>query len=156
MDEIQLMALAICKAKEGVGKGQTPFGACVARKGRAIAVSHNTVWLSNDITAHAEMNAIRAACRKLGSIDLSGCTIYSTCEPCPMCFSAIHWAGIKKIISGAYISDAKMAGFNELTISNGTMKRCGKSDIVIAGGFLREECAGLFEIWKNRKGRRAY
>ena len=115
------MELAIAKTREGIRHGQTPFGACIVKKGRVIACSHNEVWKNTDITAHAEVAAIRVACRKLGTIDLSGCTIYSTCEPCPMCFSAIHWAGIGKIVYGAGIADAAECGFGELEISNAAM-----------------------------------
>ena len=112
------MRLAIQKAREGVAAGQTPFGACIVTAGGEVAAcEHNVVWRTTDITAHGEVNAIRVACRSLGTIDLSGCTIYSTTEPCPMCFSAIHWAKIAGIVFGASISDAQAAGFNELAIS---------------------------------------
>ncbi len=143
------MRLAIVKTREGIRSGQTPFGACiVTRDGLVAACAHNVVWQTNDITAHGEMHTIRAACRQLRSIDLSGCTIYSTTEPCPMCFSAIHWARIGRIVFGASIADARAAGFNELGISNETMKREGLSSIMIDGGCLRGECADLFPEWK--------
>lgn len=150
------MRLAIKKAKQGIRKGQTPFGACIVKDGKVISCAHNVVWKSKDITAHAEINAIRAACKKLNTIDLSGCVIYSTCEPCPMCFSACHWAKISKIVYGARIEDAKKIGFNELIISNRKMKQLGNSSIEVIGDFLREENIKLFKLWSKQKDKRVY
>jgi tRNA(Arg) A34 adenosine deaminase TadA len=147
---------AIDKARSGIAAGQTPFGACIVRAGQAIACEHNVVWATTDITAHAEVQAIRAACRALGTIDLSGSTIYSTCEPCPMCFAAIHWARIGRIVYGAAISDAQAAGFNELAIPSERLKQLGDSHVQIAAGILRDECAALFERWLSDPRRRAY
>ena len=149
----KFMSLAIKRAKAGIKKGQTPFGACLVKGGKVISCEHNTVWRCGDITAHAEMVAIKKACRKLKTIDLSGCVIYSTCEPCPMCFSACHWARISRIVYGAGIRDAKASGFNELPIPNAHMKSYGKSDIKITGGVLREDNLRLFEIWRNSGGK---
>src|SRR5580704_4217300 len=131
------MRLALEKAKQGVIQGQSPFGACIARAGEVVSCEHNVVWQTTDITAHAEIHAIRHACRKLATIDLSGCVIYSTCEPCPMCFSACHWARIAKVVYGAGIQDARASGFQELQISNARMKEVGASPMVIQGDFLR-------------------
>ena len=117
------MNLAIRKAFDGIQKGQTPFGACIVLNDETLSCSHNMVWAANDITAHAEVCAIREACRKTHSIDLNGADIYSTCEPCPMCFSACHWAKIKTIYYAATIEDASKHGFNELSISNESMKQ---------------------------------
>ncbi|MDD5614023.1 MAG: nucleoside deaminase [Candidatus Omnitrophica bacterium] len=146
----QFMRLAVSKAELGIGRGQTPFGACIVRNEKVIACQHNLVWQDIDITAHAEIAAIREACRKLNSIDLSGCTIYSTTEPCPMCFTAIHWAKISRIVYGTSIEDAKRFGFSELLISNSDMKRSGNSDIEIIPGCLESECLRLFEISKSK------
>lgn len=151
------MRLAIDRALNGIHNGQTPFGACiVSRVGKVISCEHNVVWATTDITAHAEMHAIRSACKTQKSIDLSGCTIYSTNEPCPMCFSAIHWAKIKRIVYGTSIADAKAAGFNELIITNTQMRRVGATAINVTQGYLRDECAALFEKWKNGKRARTY
>lgn len=152
----ELMQMAIDKAREGIRAGQTPFGACIARDGQVVACAHNRVWASTDITAHAEVTAIREACERLGSISLAGCVIYSTCEPCPMCFSACHWAGLARIVYGASIEDARAAGFNELGISNERMRALGGSPVVAEGGFMREACAGLFREWTARTDRRTY
>ncbi|MBF0619454.1 MAG: nucleoside deaminase [Candidatus Omnitrophica bacterium] len=151
------MRLAVQKAREGIQNGQTPFGACiVSSDAKVLACAHNVVWLTTDITAHGEVNTIREACRNAGAIDLSGCTIYSTTEPCPMCFAAIHWAKIKRIVYGASIADAQAAGFNELAISNRVMKDEGGSPVEIDGGCLREECRALFQEWKDSGKARIY
>ena len=150
------MRLAVQKALHGTKKGQTPFGACIVKNGKVICAVHNQVWKTTDISAHAEIVAIREACRKLRTIDLSGCVIYSTCEPCPMCFAAIHWARISKIVYGTRIQDACKIGFNELSIANETMRRLGKSPVKIEGDFLREENLSLFAAWFQRKTKKAY
>lgn len=156
IDNKRLMRAAIAEARRGIRAGQTPFGACIARNGKVIATAHNRVWQTGDVTAHAEIVAIRQACRKLGTIDLSGCVIYSTTEPCPMCFSACHWAGLSTIIFGTSIRDAKAAGFRELRISNRQMKRRGGARLRIQPGFLRCEAKRLFEEWRKNLNRRTY
>lgn len=156
MNEADIMRQAIAQAKLGVKKGQTPFGACIVRDGQIVAAAHNNVWSAKDITAHAEIVAIRAACQKLATVDLTGCEIYSTCEPCPMCFAAIHWARISRSVFGARIADAAEAGFNEMPIANKKMKSLGKSGVKIVADFLRDECVALFELWSARPDSRAY
>ena len=148
MDDRQLMQKAIDAARDGIARGQTPFGACIAKDGEVIIAAHNLVWAATDITAHAEIVTIREACKKLGTIKLGGCTIYSTTEPCPMCFSACHWAGLDRIVFGAEIADARAAGFGELSISNSRMKELGGATMTIEGGFMRKQAVELFEIWK--------
>jgi len=150
------MRLAIAKAREGVACGQSPFGACIARGGEVVSCEHNVVWQTTDITAHAEIHAIRAACRKLSSIDLSECVIYSTCEPCPMCFSACHWARISQIVYGASIRDAHASGFHELQIANTRLKELGGSQVTITGDFLRDEAIALFQLFDQQAGKRTY
>lgn len=150
------MRLAIEKAKEGIKKGQTPFGACIVKEDKVIACSHNLVWKSNNITAHAEMVAIGVACQALGEIDLSGCTIYSTCEPCPMCFSACHWARISRIVFGCAIKDAGRFGFNEMSISNLKLKNLIKSKIKITSKVAVKENIALFEFWQAQVEAKAY
>ena len=152
----RFMAVAIAKARKGIAKGQTPFGACIVKEEKIISCAHNVVWKTSDITAHAEIAAIRQACRKLKTIDLTGTIIYSTCEPCPMCFSACHWAKINTIVYGADIADAKRAGFNELRISNKDLKKTGKSRIKIIRGVLREENKDIFNEWLSLTGKKAY
>lgn len=154
--DLKFMRLAIEKARAGVKKGQTPFGACIVKKNKVIACQHNLVWKSNNITAHAEMVAIGAACKTLKSIDLSGCTIYSTCEPCPMCFSACHWARISRIVFGCAIEDARNFGFNEMAVSNSKLKKLIKSKIKITSKVALKENIALFEFWQARAKARAY
>jgi guanine deaminase len=154
--EEKFMRQAILFARRGVRSGQTPFGACIVKDGKVVAAAHNRVWRDQDITAHAEMVAIRLACRKLRTIDLVGCVIYSTCEPCPMCFSACHWARLDTIVYGAAIEDAWRAGFNELAISAQQMRRQGHTKVKVVGDFLRDEAKELFDLWSRRRDKRAY
>ena len=156
MDHIKFMNKALRKAEIGIKNGQTPFGACIVIDGRVIACEHNQVWNNTDITAHAEIQAIRKACKKINTIDLRDAIIYSTCEPCPMCFSAIHWAKIRTIVYAASIADAKRFGFNELAISNLEMKKNGKLKTKIVAFFEREEALKLFVDWKKKHPESAY
>jgi tRNA(Arg) A34 adenosine deaminase TadA len=156
MTDEEYMRLAIQKAREGIAADQSPFGACIVRDGQVLACEHNVVWRTTDATAHAEVTAIRAACRAVGDIKLTGATIYSTTEPCPMCFAAIHWAGITRIVYGASIADAQRAGFNELAISNFDMKRLGQSPIEIVPALLADEAAALFTEWLANPRHRTY
>ncbi len=133
-----------------------PFGACIVRNGRILALARNTVLRSNDPTAHAEINAIRIASAKLKNFDLSGCVIYSTTEPCPMCFSAIHWARIPLVIYGTSIADVKKRGFNELAISNFRLKSLSGSKVGIVSGFLRREAVELLESWDKLSNKPVY
>jgi guanine deaminase len=103
-------------AKEGIIKGGGPFGAIVVKDGKIISEAFNRVVLNSDPTAHAEILAIRAASGILESHELSDCTIYSSCEPCPMCLGAIYWAGIKKVIYASDRNDAEKAGFSDKLI----------------------------------------
>ncbi len=110
----KFLQIAINEAKKAVVKKTGgPFGAVIVCKGKIIAKAHNTVIKDNDSTAHAEINAIRKASKKLKNYDLSGCELYVTCEPCPMCYSAIHWSRIKKIYFGASSKDASKIGFDD-------------------------------------------
>jgi len=150
------MQLAICEAKKNLSTPfGGPFGACIVKGNKVIAVSRNTV-LKADASCHAEVNVIRLASKKLKTYDLSGCRIYSTTEPCPMCFSAIHWARISSIIYGNNISDAKKIGFNELSISNVSMKKIGKAKIKIICGVLRSDCNRLFREWSMLPNKQLY
>jgi guanine deaminase len=110
----KFLQMAVEEAKKGLAlKEGGPFGAVIVCDGKVIARAHNTVLKDNDSTAHAEMNAIRQASSKLKKFDLSDCEIYATCEPCPMCFAAIHWARIKKVYYGACSKDAGKIGFDD-------------------------------------------
>ena len=156
MTDIDWMRQAIAQAREGIAAGQSPFGSIVVRDGCAVAAAHNTVWLDTDPTAHAEVNNLRAAARALKTIDLKGVTLYSTCEPCPMCLAATHWAKVDRLVFGASIADAASAGFSELPVPAATLAEMGRSPLVIEGGVLAEECAGLFREWKDAGLGRSY
>lgn len=147
---------AIAAARAALAAGQSPFGSAIARGGSVICATGNTVWRDIDPSAHAEVNAIRAACRALGTIDLSDCVLYSTCEPCPMCFTAAHWARIPRIVFGARIADAAAAGFNEMALSNEQIKALAGLRVELVAGARSEECRGLFAEWARRAGARAY
>lgn len=149
----QHMRLALDACRRGIDHGQTPFGACVARGDRVVAVAHNRVWQTTDITAHAEVVALRAACLELNAVDLAGCVVYSTTEPCPMCFAAIHWANCDAVVYGAAIADAAEAGFRELGISNEQMRSMGGSGVAVVGGYMRDEALDLFRVFKARGGK---
>ena len=151
------MRAAIEAARASVSRGAGgPFGACIVRDGQVLSVSSNHVLVNHDPTAHAEVSAIRQACSQLADHLLEGAEIYSTTEPCPMCFSSIHWARIAKIYYGTNIADVAALGFNELDVSNFQMKEMGKSPIEITPDYLREECLELLEFWRNLENSRTY
>ncbi|MBU1122468.1 MAG: nucleoside deaminase [Candidatus Omnitrophota bacterium] len=144
------MEIALRQAYKGCKRGDGgPFGCCVVKGGQVIACGHNTVLKDNDPIAHAEINAIRRAAKQLKTWNLKKCQIYTTTEPCPMCFSAISWARIDKIVYGTTIKDAQKLGFNEMLINSARMKRLASLNIKIEKGFMREECQCLLDFWKK-------
>lgn len=145
-----LMRRAMDMARTGIAAGQSPFGAVIATlTGEVVVAAHNRVRADGDITAHAEIVAIRAACAKLGVIDLNGHIIVTTCEPCPMCASAIHWARLDEVIYGATIADADQAGFRELSVPTSSLFADGGSSVRVIPDVLRDECVMLFDMWKT-------
>lgn len=151
-----LMEAAIEKAKQGMANGQSPFGCAISINGKIIAVNHNSVVRDTDITAHAEINAIRQACKQIDNIFLSDAVVASTCEPCPMCMAALHWARVKEVYFGASISDAEQAGFNELQLPAADIIKQGKSPVVLVSGFMEKECRELFKTWALSTQKQAY
>ena len=147
-DHARWMGVAIARCRDGIAAGQSPFGAVIVRDGELIASAHNTVWRDGDSTAHAEINAIRSAESALGAIRLDGATLYSTCDPCPMCLAAIHWSKLAAVHFGARIADAASAGFAEMPISAETMVSLGHSPLLVIPDLLRDECRRLFDEWK--------
>ena len=125
-----------------------PFGAVILKDGEVIAKAHNRVLVSNDPTAHAEVNAIREASRVLGTHDLSGTTLYTSCEPCPMCLGAIFWARISTIYYGASKEDAAKGGFDDAKFYD---MLSGKRDGIKFERLDAKESAKLFDLW-NQKG----
>lgn len=156
MDPSVLMQQAIEKCREGIAAGQSPFGCAIARDGAVIACAHNTVVATTDITAHAEINALRQACRETGDIFLEDSIVATTCEPCPMCMSALHWARVKTVYYGATIADAAEAGFNELQLPATELLRMGGSTIKLVPQVLPAECRALFDEWRNNPKRVVY
>jgi len=151
-----LMQLAIDKCRQGLAAGQSPFGCAISRNGELLSCSHNTVVQSTDITAHAEMNAIREACQAVGDIFLEGAVVATTCEPCPMCMAALHWARVDTVYYGATIDDADQAGFNELQLPAAELLKLGRSKLKLVPHILPEECKKLFAEWNSNPDRRAY
>jgi len=150
------MQLAVETAREGMQSGMGgPFGAVIVRDDEIIAVAHNEVLGTNDPTAHAEIVAIRRATATLGRFDLSDCTLYSTCEPCPMCLFAIHWAGIKKLYFGADRHDAAGGGFDDEYIYK-MMDGTADSPLLHPGIVDKKECADLFDEWNAKSDRIMY
>jgi tRNA(Arg) A34 adenosine deaminase TadA len=121
-----------------------------------LAASHNTVLLTTDITAHAEVNALREACHQAGYILLEGAIVATTCEPCPMCMAALHWARVDTVYYGASIADAASAGFNELQLPAAELLRLGGSKLKLIPGVLTQECKQLFAEWNANPQRRVY
>lgn len=109
----QYMDMAAQLSCDNIDRGGGPFGAVIVRDDEVISTGVNTVTNDNDPTAHAEVNAIRNACRKLKTFNLEGCTVYSSCEPCPMCLSALYWAGVRKIFFGNTKEDADAIDFSD-------------------------------------------
>lgn len=107
------MKMAAELSSENIDAGGGPFGAVIVREDEVISTGVNSVTLDNDPTAHAEVNAIRNACRRLKSFQLEGCVVYSSCEPCPMCLSALYWAGVTKIYFGNTKEDAAAIDFSD-------------------------------------------
>lgn len=153
MEAEQLMRLAIDIARQGLAAGQSPFGCAIAVDDRVVACQHNTVWKTTDATAHAEINAIRQANQQFGSIHLPGAIVATTCEPCPMCMAALHWARVDTVYYGATITDAADAGFNELFLPAQALVAQGGSDVELIADLLREECRQLFALWQQNQGR---
>jgi guanine deaminase len=150
------MKRAVNEALRGVRRGDGgPFGAVVVRKGKVIAVGHNTVIQTNDPTCHAEMNAIREAAKKLKRFDLSDCELYTSCEPCPMCFSAIHWAKMKTLYFGCTKHDAEKIGFDDAFIY-AAIQGTAKHQQVKAHSLDRTDCLVPFKAWEKKANKVRY
>ncbi len=155
MDDKQLLRRAIALSVENVATGGGPFGAVVARGGEIVAEGVNRVTTLHDPTAHAEVQAIRAAAARLGTFDLSGCTIYSSCEPCPMCLSAIYWARLDRLVYAGTKEDAARAGFDDAFIyrelalpPSGRRLRSSEQ--------LNDEAVAAFDAWRKKTDKVEY
>ncbi|MET0753272.1 MAG: nucleoside deaminase [Pyrinomonadaceae bacterium] len=154
-DEI-FMSRAISLAQNGMDSNAGgPFGAIVVRDGEIIGEGSNRVTSTNDPTAHAEITAIREACRKLGSFQLENCTIYTSCEPCPMCLGAIYWARPERVVFACTREDAAKIGFDDQFIYEEIEKKIDEREMKIVN-FMREEALKVFENWERKADKTEY
>lgn len=155
MDKYELMRRAIELSVESVNNGGGPFGAVIAKNGEIVAEASNCVTIDCDPTAHAEVSCIRKAAKTLGTFDLEGCEIYTSCEPCPMCFGAIYWAHLDKIYYANDRKDAGAIGFDDdfiyQEIALPTEERMKPSEIL-----LRDEAIKAFDLWRDKEDKTEY
>ena len=151
----KFMQQAIDLSIENVRNGGGPFGAVIVRDGRVIATGVNRVTPDNDPTAHAEVSAIRAACRQIGDFSLKGCTIYTSCEPCPMCLAAIYWAGIGRIFYGNTKEDAAHINFDDKFIYEEFGREPARRSVP-ATMLMREQALRAFMDWEEKEDRVEY
>lgn len=149
------MREAIRLADQSVARGGGPFGAVIVKDGKVIAGSSNRVTIDLDPTAHAEVNTIRAACKALGTFDLSGCDIYTSCEPCPMCLGAIYWARLDHIYYGNNRKDAAEIDFDDDFIYRELEKPLEERSVPIVP-LLRDEALSSFRLWSEKEDKTAY
>jgi guanine deaminase len=150
------MARSIQLAVENVRRGRGgPFGCVVVKEGNIVAEGVNQVTATNDPTAHAEVLAIRQACQKLHCFELSGCDLYTSCEPCPMCLSAIYWARIDKVYFGSLAEDAAKIGFDDAAIHREIVLPLGERKIPMIQT-MREEALAAFRVWEENSGKILY
>lgn len=155
MKDREYMQQAIDLSVENVRNGGGPFGAVIVKDGRVVATGVNRVTANCDPTAHAEVSAIREACQKLHSFKLEGCTIYTSCEPCPMCLSAIYWAGISKVYYGNTKQDAEDINFSDKFIYDEIEKSPSLRAIPMEM-MMRDEAQIAFDEWKNKEDKIEY
>ena len=151
MNNKEVMELAINEAKETMNKDMGgPFGAAIVKDGKVIAIASNTVLADHDHTAHAEVNAIRKAGKKLKTHDLSDCTLYATGYPCPMCLSAIIWANIKEVYYGTDLDDAEEIGFRDDFIYD-FIKNSNEHGFLKLKNISKKECLELFKEYEEKE-----
>ncbi len=155
MSHKEFMQEAIKLSLDSVQNGGGPFGAVIVKDGQIISAKSNSVTLQNDPTAHAEINAIREACRKLQTFDLNGCTIYTSCEPCPMCLGAIYWANISEIYFANTKTDAKNINFDDSFIYDEIDKTYSERKIPTTQ-MMREEAIKAFKAWEQKEDKIEY
>ncbi|MDR0829379.1 MAG: nucleoside deaminase [Prevotellaceae bacterium] len=155
MFERKFMTKAISLSRENIKKGGGPFGAVIVKEGKIVASGCNRVTCNNDPTAHAEVSAIRKACKKLETFSLENCEIYSSCEPCPMCLSAIYWARISKLYYGNTKKDAAKIGFDDSFIYDELDLPKEKRQIP-AQQHLPEQAIEAFNDWKKAENKVEY
>jgi len=154
MQEFMRRAIALAKENVRTSAGG-PFAAVIVKEGRVVAEGVNRVTATNDPTAHAEVVAIREACRKLGDFQLAGCDLYTTCEPCPMCLGAIYWARPARVFYASVAADAAAAGFDDAFIYE-ELDRVHAERRVPMQQLLREESLAIFSLWKQQEKKTPY
>lgn len=154
-EDARFMEMAIALSEENIETGGGPFGAVIVRNGEVIATGTNRVVPNNDPTAHAEVTAIRNACQKLGTFELDGSTIYSSCEPCPMCLAALYWAGVSRICYGNTKADAKAINFDDSFIYDQLDLSYAERSIQCEH-FMRDRAIKAFELWAQKADKIAY
>jgi len=145
----EFMKRAIELSIESVNKGGGPFGSVIIKDNKIISEGYNKVTTNNDPTAHGEIVAIREACKKLKNFNLSDCELYSTCEPCPMCLSAIYWSRIDKIYYANTREDARKINFDDSLIYSELQKNINKRKIQMIQ-MMRNEALEAFELWDKK------
>lgn len=151
----QFMREAIALAERSVAEGGGPFGAVVVRGGEIIGRGHNRVTLDNDPTAHAEVQAIRDACATLGDYRLEGCSLYVSCMPCPMCFSAVYWARLERVYYAATAADAASIGFDDVYIAEELARPLTERHLSVVQ-LMRSEALSAFAHWREKPDRIDY
>lgn len=152
----RFMARAIRLSIENVDSGcGGPFGAVIVKDGSILAEAANRVTVANDPTAHAEMLAIREACRKLTSFQLKGCELYTSCEPCPMCLGAVYWSRLDRVYFGNVAADAGKIGFSDALIYQ-ELERPHTQRIIPMTQMMREEALAAFRAWTEKPDKTAY
>lgn len=151
----EFMREAIRLSMSSVQNGGGPFGAVIVKDGKIVAGSSNSVTLDNDPTAHAEVNCIRKACKALGTFDLSGCDIYTSCEPCPMCLGAIYWAHLDRIFFANNRKDAAEIDFDDDFIYEEIVKPLDERKTPVIP-VLRNEALAVFTAWKEKADKIEY
>ena len=151
----EFMKRAIELSIESVNRGGGPFGSIIVKDNNIVAEGSNKVTLTNDPTAHGEIVAIREACKKLNNFSLNDCELYSTCEPCPMCLSAIYWARIDKIYYANTRKDAQKIDFDDSLIYSELQKNINKRKIPMIQ-MMRNEALEAFELWDKKTDKVEY
>ena len=150
------MARAIELAVENVRSGRGgPFGAVIVKDGNIVAEGVNQVTLTNDPTAHAEVLAIREACRKVGNFEMKDCDLYTSCEPCPMCLGAIYWSRLSRVFFGGLAADASQAGFDDSFIYREIAQQHSERKIPMIQ-IMREEALAAFRAWQEKTDKIRY
>ena len=153
--DARFMEMAIRLSEENIDNGGGPFGAVIVKDGQVLATGANRVVPNTDPTAHAEVMAIRSACQKLGTFNLKGCTVYSSCEPCPMSLRALYWAGVDRICYGNTKDDAKAIDFDDSFIYD-QLELAYEDRSIKCEHFMRDKALSAFRKWSEKEDKVEY